>query len=182
MAYFTSKDIMAISIGAALWAILNVLISPIFWQLTHMPFLCDFFAFVSLVLIIWLTRKLGAASLNGFIATVLTLVLRPAAFHMLGFIVASIVFDALTRAIGYENCFRKPFRGSFIVIVISTFCAFMAGAIISSLFMAFKALTAILTFAGLHAIGGLIGGSLGIILVRALVIRNVHSIVNNINS
>ncbi len=100
---------------------------------------------------------------------------------MLGFVVASIIFDALTGAIGYENCFKKPFRGSFIVILISTFCSFIGGAIIGSLFMALEALTAIITFAGLHAFGGLIGGMLGVIMVRALVIRNVHPLINDAN-
>ena len=144
MAYFTSKDIAAISIAGALWAIINALISPIFWQLTHMPFLCDFLAFSSLIFVIWLTRKSGAASLTGVIATILTLTLRPTSIHMLSFIVASIVFDGLTKTIGYENCFKNSFRGPSICILISTFCAYVAGFIIGSLFMTFEALTVII--------------------------------------
>lgn len=169
MTYFSSRDIAAIALCAALWAVLNTLITPIFWQMTHMPFLCDLLAFVSLILVTLWTRKLGSASITGLIVTALTLILRPGAFHMLGFIVASIVFDILTKIVGYTNCFDKPLRGALTMLLFSIICAGLAGGIIGSFFMDFKALPAILTFAGLHAIGGVIG----IILVRALTARKI---------
>ena len=179
MPYFTNKDIAAISIGAALWAILNILISPIFFQMTRLPFLCDLLAFASLILVTWLTRKFGAASLTGIIATLLTLILRPAAFHMLGFVVASVVFDILTKAISYKICFnRNPFVGSSIVVTFSIFCAGIAGAIVGIFFMHFDVLTGILIWAGLHAFGGLLGGLIGVIIVRALVLRKIHPLYN----
>jgi hypothetical protein len=174
MPYFTNKDIAAISIGAALWAILNILISPIFFQMTRLPFLCDLLAFASLILVTWLTRKFGAASLTGIIATLLTLILRPAAFHMLGFIAASIAFDILTRAIGYKNCFAKnPYIGSSILVLVSIFCSGIAGAIIGVFFMSFEVLTGIFIWVVLHAVGGLLGGLLGVIIVRSLVLRKI---------
>ena len=179
MSYFTNKDIAAISIGAALWAILNILISPIFFQMTRLPFLCDLLAFASLILVTWLTRKFGAASLTGIIATLLTLILRPAAFHMLGFVGASVVFDILTRAISYKICFnRNPLVGSSILVILSIFCAGIAGAFIGIFFMNFDVLSGILMWAGLHAFGGLLGGSLGVIIVRALVLRKIHPLYN----
>ena len=173
MVYFTTRDIAAIAASAALWAILNILISPIFWQVTHMPFLCDLLAFISLILVIWWTRKFGSASLTGLVVTVLTLMLRPGAFQMLGFIVASILFDVFTRAVGYRNCFESGLRGSLILVLFSTLCAGAAGSIIGIFFMGFNTATAILAFAGLHAVGGIIGGVIGSILVGALTRRKV---------
>jgi len=135
MTYFTTKDIAAVAASAALWAILNILISPIFWQVTRMPFMCDLLAFISLILVIWWTGKFGSASLTGLVVTVLTLMLRPGAFHMLGFVVASILFDVLARAVGYKNAFEKGLGGFRILVSFSTLCAGVAGGIIGVFFM-----------------------------------------------
>ena len=107
MAYFNTRDVTAIVMCAALWAVLNNTFAPIFWQMTHMPFLCDFLAFTSLILVAWWTRKFGAVSLTGLIVTMLTLALRSGS-HIFGFMAASILFDVLVRIIGYGNCFEKP--------------------------------------------------------------------------
>ncbi len=173
MVYFTTRDVAAVAASAALWGILNILISPIFWQVTRMPFMCDLLAFISLILVVWWTRKLGSVSLTGLVVTALTLTLRPDALFMLGFIVASILFDVLTRAVGYKNSFESGLSGSLILILFSTICAGIAGAIIGSFFMGFSTAAAILTFAGLHAVGGIIGGTIGAVLVTALMKRKI---------
>jgi hypothetical protein len=144
-----------------------------------MPFLCDLLAFSSLIIIVWWTRKLGAASLTGLIVSILTIVLRPTAFQMLGFIVASILFDILTRGVGYKRLLEHRLVGSAILVLISLLCGGVAGAIIGSFFMGFKTLVAVLTFSGLHALGGLIGGVLGVVLVRALMTRKVSVLLNS---
>ena len=179
MSYFTTRDLAAVITCAALWGVLNMLISPIFWQVTHMPFLCDLLAFTSLILVIWWTRKFGAVSLTGLIVSVLTLVLRPTAFHMLGFIVGSFLFDILTRAVGYKKPFESALFGSVTLILFSTLCAGVAGTVIGSFFMGLKMLPAIVAFSGLHAVGGLIGGVLGVVLVRALMVRKASLLVSN---
>jgi len=178
VSYFTTRDLAAVVTSAALWTVLNMLISPVLWQMTHTPFLCDLLAFTSLILVIWWTRKFGAASLTGLIVTVLTLMLTPTAFQMLGFLVASILFDVLTKAVGYKRCFEHPILGSAILILISFLCAGVAGTLIGSFIMGFKTLLAILAFSGLHAVGGLIGGVLGVVIVRALMVRKVELLVN----
>lgn len=71
MLYFNSKEIAAIAIYASLWAILNWAVTPIFWDLTHLPILCDMVGVSLLVLTVWWVRKLGAASMMGAIATIL---------------------------------------------------------------------------------------------------------------
>lgn len=173
--YFTTRDVAAIAVCSALWGVLNTLLSPIFWELTRMPFLCDLLAFMALILVIWWTGKFGAASFVGVIVAAMTLMLRPTAFHMTGFIAASIVFDVATRAIGYKRLFQNPVVGSIMLIIFSVLSAGIAGIIIGTLFMGFKTQQAILSFAGLHALGGLIGGTLGLVTVRALIVRSVRS-------
>jgi len=107
------------------------------------------------------------------VVTALTLTLGPGGFHMLGFIVASILFDVLTRGVGYKFPFESGLRGSLILILFSILCAGVAGTIIGAFFMGLNTATAILTFAGLHAVGGVIGGVIGAILVKALMRRKV---------
>ncbi|MEM2896265.1 MAG: hypothetical protein QXG01_01620, partial [Candidatus Bathyarchaeia archaeon] len=158
---FTTKDLSAIATCSAFWAILNIILSPIFWQLTRLPFFCDLLAFISLILVIWWTQKFGSASLVGFIVTVLTLVLRPGALHMLGFLVASVVFDVLARVVGYANFLEKKMIGLITMIVFSIACAGIAGMIIAYFFMGFKTFSSIIIFSGLHGIGGFIGGTIG---------------------
>ncbi len=172
--YFTTRDLAAVAICAALWGVLNALISPIFWQLTRMPFLCDLLAFISLTLVVWWTRKFGAITLTGLVVAVMTLILRPGSFHMLGFIAASLLFDVATKGIGYRNCLDRMATGTVCIILLSTLSAGLAGVIIGSFFMDFTTLPAILTFAGLHAIGGLIGGAIGFTVVRALAARKIQ--------
>lgn len=171
MPYFSTRDIVAIVICAALWTVLNTTLSPVFWAATHLPFLCDFLAFASLILVTWWTRKLGAASLTGLLVTLLTLAFRPGATQMIGFAVASIAFDILTRTVGYRNCLDKPLPTVVGLVSFSTICAGIAGSITGSLFMNPKPVITI--FAGLHATGGFIGGITGLILIGALKTRIV---------
>ncbi|MGQ9542840.1 MAG: hypothetical protein ACUVTM_01940 [Candidatus Bathyarchaeia archaeon] len=173
--YFTSRNIVAIAACSAFWAILNTTISPIFWQVTRMPFLCDLLGFISLSLVIWWTRKPGSASLTGLIVSGLTLIMRPGAFHMLGFIVASILFDFLTMGVGYKKIFERPNMGYLVLVLISVACAWVAGLIIGSFFMGFTTTYAILLFSGLHAVGGLLGGIVGVFIVRALSMRRIQT-------
>jgi len=165
---------MAATVCGALWAILNALISPIFWQLSHMPFLCDLLAFTSLTLVVWWTRKLGAATLTGVVVAALTLILNPAAFHIFAFMAASIIFDIATKGVGYHNCLDKVVVSMACVIFFSTLSAGLAGAIIGSIFMDIRTLTGVLTFAGLHAVGGTLGGAIGFTVIRALAARRIH--------
>lgn len=177
MAYFGSRDIAAIALSAALWAVLNWTVAPIFWQLTHLPILCDMIGMSLLILTVWWTRKLGAATLMGVLATILNFMLRPGATHFLGFTAASIVFDATARAVGYKNSLDRRLVGSVLLVAFSLLSALVAGLIIGSFFMNPMFLSSmfggVAFFAALHGAGGLIGGALGVTIVRGLEARQV---------
>jgi len=136
-----------------------------------MPFLCDLLAFTTLILVGWWTRKFGVISLTGLLVTGLTFMLQPNAFQMIGFAFASVLFDIMIKIIGYRNSFDKFASSTLILLSFSTVCALIAGLIIGSIVMRVTTILGILTFAGLHAIGGLIGGIIGLILVTALKTR-----------
>jgi len=176
MAYFGSRDLAGITIFAALWGVLNATLSPIFFQLFHMPFLCDLIGFASLILAVWWVRKIGTATLVGFIATIINFMFRPTAYHFFGFTAASIVFDVLAFSIGYRRLFEKRILGSIILFTISVFSAAIAGLIIGAFFLVPAILQrwgGILAWAGLHAVGGVIGGTAGVFLINGLTARGV---------
>ena len=174
--YFQTRDLAGIVIFAALWGVLNVTISPAFFQMFHLPLACDLIGFSALILATWWTRKLGTATFVGLIALIINMMVRPAALQFFGFFAASIVFDLLTFFSGYKRIFRKRLAGAITLFAISVFSAAVAGLIIGSFFMPPQALTSwggIAGWAGLHAIGGIIGGAIGVTLMNALTVRGL---------
>jgi len=181
MSHFKTKDVAAITVFAALWGVLNSLISPIFFQIFHLPFMCDLIGFSSIILATWYVRKLGTATMVGAIATIINFILLPTATHFLGFTAASAVFDFLTFIVGYKQMFKKKLLGSISLFIISVISAAVAGFLIAFFFMAPAALNkwgGILGWAGLHAVGGILGGALGITLMNALSLRGISTATN----
>jgi len=176
MAYFKTRDLAGIIIFAALWGVLNVTLSPIFLQIFSLPFLYDIIGFSALILAIWWTRKLGTATFVGLIALIINMFVRPTAPHFFGFLAAFVVFDILAFFSGYKRLFEKRLLGSIALFVTAVLSAAVAGLIIGLFFMEPMALTrwgGVLSWAGLHAIGGVLGGVLGISLMNALIIRGI---------
>ena len=184
MVYFTSRDIAAISICAALWGVLNPIFSPIFFRMTGLPFLCDLMGFSILTLAVWWTRKFGATTIVGFIATVINFIFNPAGTQILGFTAASIVFDVAVKLIGYDKAFKNPIFSILSMVSTSVLSAAVAGFIIATFFMASPALAGwsfVFTWAGLHAVGGVLGGAIGVLLVTALISRGIQTQVKQTN-
>jgi len=177
MAYFSSREIAAIALSSALWAVINWTVAPVFWNLTHLPILCDMAGISLLTLIVWWVRKPGAATLMGVIATILNFMLRPEATQFLGFTAASLVFDVLVSAVDYWNILNRRLVSTVSLFTISVLSTLVAGFIIGTFFMNPMFLSnmfgGVTFFAALHGAGGLIGGILGLIFVRGLEARRV---------
>lgn len=177
MAKLGAMEIAAISLAASTWAILNVTIAPIFWQATRLPILCDMVGVSLLILTVWWTRRPLCASMMGLIATILNFILRPTAFHFLGFTAASIVFDLSTAAVGYRSLLERRLIGPVLLVSLSILSAFVAGLIIGGFFMApgliSSAYGGLILFAALHGLGGLIGGIIGVSIIGGLRARGI---------
>ncbi len=177
MPYFNSRDIAAIALLSALWGVLNSIFSPIFFNMFGLPILCDMIGFTVLSVTIWWVRRLGAATMVGLIATVINFIFNPGGIHFLGFTAASIVFDLVAWLLRYDVYFKKTSLTAISLFSVSVFSAAVAGFIIGTYFMAAPALAkwgGVLGWAGLHAVGGVIGGFIGIALVAGLVARGIR--------
>lgn len=176
MTYFNTRDIAAISMCAALWGVLNSIFAPIFFSMSHLPFFCDMVGFSVLILAAWWIRKIGAITIIGAIATLINFALVANPYHFLGFTAASIFFDLTVAILGYNKSFRKKTYTVASMMTISIVSAALAGYIIGTFFMAgptFPAMGGVLGWAGLHAVGGIIGGAIGTSLVTGLYARKI---------
>lgn len=175
LAYFTSKHIAAIAISAALYGVLSAYVAPIFWGATHLPFFCDTIGIFAFILVLWWVRKFGAVTVTGIIATIVTLTLNPYSTQFFGFTAASIVFDVLTKLVGYKNSLEKPKLSVISLLFASLVSTAIAGIIIGYIFMNQTYLITwfggVTFFAILHATGGVIGAIVGITLTKALSTR-----------
>jgi len=133
--------------------------------------------FAILTLTVWWIRKFGAVTMVGLVATVVNFIFNPGGFHFFGFTAASIVFDVTARLVGYDRCFEKPLFTTVSMFSASVLSAALAGLIIGVFFMATPALArwgGVLGWAALHAIGGVIGGFIGVALVTSLAAGGVR--------
>jgi hypothetical protein len=175
MAYFKTVDVAAIAICGALWGVLNVLFAPTFFKATGMPFLCDLIGFAMLILGAWWIRKPGFLTFVGSIATIINLTLGTG-IQFLGLLAASTFFDVALAAIGYYTVFKKPAYTAISMMTLAVASAALAGTVIGSFLMTGSTLArwgGVASWAGLHMIGGAIGGFIGITLVFALKKRRI---------
>ncbi|MCX6649066.1 MAG: hypothetical protein NTV61_06725 [Candidatus Bathyarchaeota archaeon] len=178
MERLTTRDLAFVSMAAALWAVLNVTIVPVFWQATKLPILCDLIGVSLFAVTAWWTRRPGAVALMGGVATLLNFLMMPGATQFLGFTAAAIAFDAAATVIGYDRCCAKGKMGVVWIMSLSLASAFVAGLIIGSLFMVSATLAGyggVIMFALLHAAGGGIGGAIGIALIHGLRSRGMET-------
>jgi hypothetical protein len=180
--FYNSREISAIALLSALWGVLSSIFSPIVFNMFNLPILCDMIGFAVLSLTVWWVRKLGAATSVGLIATVINFIFNPAGLFFLGFTAASIVFDILAWLARYNVYFKKPALTAIALFFISMLSAAVAGLVIGTSFMPAVALAGwggVLGWVGLHAVGGIIGGSIGIALVLGFVARGLPRIYAN---
>jgi hypothetical protein len=175
--YFDTRDVAAIAICGALWGVLNLLFAPNFFRATGMPFLCDLIGFAVLILGAWWIRKPGAITAVGIVATAISIPLG-GGVQFLGFTVAAVFFDLAVAGVGYQRAFKKTSGTIVSMMFIAIASAAVAGTVIGAVFMIGVTLLSqwggVAGWAGLHMIGGVIGGSIGTMLVLSLKKRGIN--------
>ena len=175
---FNTKELTAITLSASLWAVINAVVGPAFWNMTHLPILCDMLGIATLSLTVWWVRKPGASIIVGLIATIISFIMNPGGVQFLGFTGATFVFEAITLVLGYDRVLDNGIMGRGLLLLASVTSTAVAGIIIGTFFMnpifLASAFGGIIVFAGIHGAGGAIGGFLGILLIKAMEARNIN--------
>jgi hypothetical protein len=182
MPYFNSHEAAAIALLSASWGVINSIFSPIVFNMFGLPILCDMIGFAILSITVWWIRKLGAATMVGLIATVINFIFNPVGIFFLGFTAASIAYDAVSWLARYNVYFKRTSLTTISLLSVSVLSAAVAGFIIGTFFMAGPALAkwgGVLGWAGLHAVGGIIGGFIGTTIIIGLVARGLPRINSN---
>lgn len=170
--YFKTREISAIALSASLWAVINAIVGPVFWNMTHLPILCDMLGIATLSLTVWWVRKPGSSIAVGLIATLISFILNPGGVQFLGFTGASFVFEGLTLVMGYDRMLENSLKGRSLLLMVSIVSTMVAGLIIGTFFMNPNFLTSafggIVVFSAIHGAGGFVGGIIGVIIVTGL--------------
>jgi hypothetical protein len=158
-------NVALISVFSALWVVLNLTVAPIGFSLTGLPFMHAAIIFLTLLLATWATEQYGAASLVGLIGSAIVLLVGGPIF-VLGFTVASLLFDALMLL----NCHKvsmKPINlmAVFLIVIV---CSYFAGFLNGFLFLSQAFLFALTVWSGWTAVGGAIGVIIALPIVAVL--------------
>lgn len=176
MTYFDSRELAAAALLSSLWGVLNSVFSPIVFRIFGLPILCDMIGFAVLGLTFWWVRKLGAVTVVGLIATIVNFLLNPAGVFFLGFTAASLSYDLIASIIVGKRMFKRRTISAISLVSISVLSATVAGLIIGNYFMTAQALAAwggVFGWAMLHALGGFVGGLIGVSVLVGLSSRQI---------
>jgi hypothetical protein len=135
--------------------------------------------FAVLIVAAWRIGRFGTVSAVGAIATMVNFFFNPGGLYFLGFTAASVLFDIMYAIIGYKRCFDNNKSMILSMMVFSVLSAALAGAIIGAFFMAAPILVkwgGVLGWAGIHSLGGAIGGMFGIMLVSSIKARGLKKL------
>jgi len=178
MTYFNSRELAAVALFSSLWGVLNGVFSPIVFRMFGLPILCDMIGFAALGLTFWWVRKFGAVTLVGVVATIINFLLNPGGVFFLGFTAASFSFDLIASLVVANRMFNRRSAAAISLVSISILSATVAGLIIGNYFMTAQTLVAwggVSGWAALHALGGLIGGLIGVSILAGLSARNIQN-------
>lgn len=178
--YFTAVDVALIGVFCALWAVLNLTLGPLGFAWFGLPIFCDFSVFFTLLLVVWITSKFGAASLVGVIGSIIILFVR-ASPHIFGFAVSAVLFDILMST-NHHKLDAKA-KNMITATSVTMLCAYFAGVIIGIFFtnkpLNWTTLEWALTFwGGWHLIGGIISIAITLPIIGVLEKANVRKIKN----
>jgi hypothetical protein len=178
MTYFNSRELASTALFSSLWGVLNGVFSPIVFRMFGLPVLCDMIGFAVLGLTFWWVRKFGAVIVVGVVATIVNFLLNPGGVFFLGFTAASFSYDLIASLVVGNRMFERRSVTAISLVSISVLSATVAGLIIGNYFMTAQALVAwggVSGWAALHALGGLVGGLIGVSILAGLSTRNIQN-------
>lgn len=165
-AHLGTVDITLTGVFCAVFAVLNLILGPLSFQLLQLPILHDFAVFFPLLLVTWATSHFGTSSLVGIIGSVITVALGGPPLTIC-FAASAIIFDLLMLA----NRHRIQIsRYSMMIAAVTTIIsAYIAGVLIGILFSPGQTVEWTFAFWGIwHLIGGIMAVAIALPIIAAL--------------
>ncbi len=173
--HFGAVDIAFIAVFSALYVVMNLTLGPLSFQLLGLPILHDFGIFFTLLLVAWITGRLGTSIAVAFIGSAIA-VLLGAPPLIIGFAASAILFDFLLVANHHK--IRNSVKGLVVPALATTVSAYVAGVIIGVLFMSNGIQWAITIWGGWHLVGGVLTIAITLPIIAALEKANLRRLAN----
>jgi hypothetical protein len=175
--YLRTVDIALTAVFCAFFAVLNLTLGPLSFQLLQLPILHDFAVFLPLLLVTWVTGRFVTASFVGIIGSVVAIFLGGPPL-IVCFAASAIIFDFLMFAD------RHRIRISIYSLVVATIAtlisAYIAGVLIGVFFTPGQTIQWALTFwGGWHLVGGIMTIVITLPIIMALEKANIRKIKGN---
>lgn len=171
---FSTVDVALTGVFCALWVALNLTLGPLSFQLLGLPILHDFGVFFTLLLVAWVTGRLGTSFMAGIIGSIFAILLGGPTL-IICFAASALVFDLLI-SVNHHRIHMA--RYSLVTTVIVTLVsAYLAGVLIGVFFTSNETLSWALTiWGGWHVAGGILALIITLPLIAALEKANVRKI------
>lgn len=172
--YLTTVNIALTGVFSAVFAVLNLTLGPLSWQLLQHPPLHDFAAFFPLLLVTWATGQFGTSSLAGIVGSIVAISFGGPPL-IICFAASAVIFDVLMFANRHK--IRISMYNLTIAAIATIASAYLAGVLIGVLFTPNQTLQVALTFwGGWHLIGGIMTVAITLPVILTLEKANVRKI------
>ena len=173
--HFGTFDTAFIAVFSALYIVMNLTLGPLSFQLLGLPILHDFGIFFTLLLVAWITGRLGPSIAVAFIGSAIAILLGAPPL-IIGFAASAILFDFLLVANHHK--IRNSVKGLVVPAMATTVSAYVAGVIIGVLFMGNGIQWAITIWGGWHLVGGVLTIAVTLPIIAALEKANLRRLAN----
>jgi hypothetical protein len=171
----STVDLALTAVFTALWAVLNLTLGPLSFQLLGLPLLHDFGVFFTLLLVTWITGRFGTSIVAGIIGSAIAILMGGPVLTV-GFAAGAIVFDLLMFA--NKHKIRISLYSLAIAAIATIASAYFAGVIIGTFFMGNGILWALTIWGGWHLIGGILTVAAILPIIVVLEKANLRKIKN----
>ncbi len=173
--HFGTVDIAFIAVFSALYIVMNLALGPLSFQLLGLPILHDFGVFFTLLLVAWITGRLGTSIAVAFIGSAIAILLGAPPL-IVGFAASAVLFDFLLVANHHK--IRSSIKGLVVPAVATIASAYVAGVIIGVLFMSNGIQWALTIWGGWHLVGGVLTIAITLPIIAALEKANLRRLAN----
>lgn len=175
--YLTTVDVALTAVFCAFFAVLNLTLGPLSFQLLRLPILHDFAVFLPLLLVTWATGRFGTSSLVGIIGSAIAIFLGGPPL-IVSFAASAVIFDLLMFA--NRHRIRISVYSLMIAAIATMLSAYIAGVLIGVFFTPSQTVQWALTFwGGWHLVGGIMTIAITLPIILALEKANVKKIKGN---